>query len=104
MLGFISPDGKFYKCEYYAHMKLADELLEKIYKQQSNKPVDKLCKLGWVVLQSSFVGFAGDDGYYTPQLTREQKQWLEENEQNMSYDQRIGLKLCLEIDEMLYEM
>lgn len=44
MLGFISPDGKFYKCEYYAHMKLADELLEKIYKQQSNKPVDKLCK------------------------------------------------------------
>lgn len=103
MLGFISPDGKFYECEYYTHMKLADELLEKVYKQQSNKPVDKLCKFGWVVIQSSFIGFTGDDAYHTPQLTREQKQWLKENESNMSYDQRIGLELCLEINEMLYE-
>lgn len=66
--------------------------------------MDKLCKFGWVVIQSSFIGFAGDDAYHTPQLTREQKQWLKENESNMSYDQRIGLELCLEINEMLYEI
>ena len=103
MLGFISPDGKFYECGFYEHISLADRLLEEVYKQQSNNPVDKLCKCGWVIIQSSFVGFAGDDAYHTPQLTREQKLWLEENESKMSQDQHIGLKLCLEINEMLYE-
>lgn len=103
MLGFVSPEGKFYECGYFEHIKLADELLEKGYKQQSNNPVDNLCKHGWVVIQSSFIGFAGDDAYNTPQLTREQKEWLNENWQKMSYDQQIGLNLCLEINEMLYE-
>lgn len=59
MLGFISPDGKFYECGFYEHISLADRLLEEVYKQQSNNPVDKLCKCGWVIIQSSFVGFAG---------------------------------------------
>lgn len=104
MLGFVSPDGKFYECECFGHISLADKLLKEIYRQQSNNPVDKLCKLGWVVIQSSFVGFAGDNTYHTPQLTKEQKQWLKEKESIMSYEQHIGLKLCLEINEMLDEM
>ena len=103
MLGFVSPEGEFYECNFFEHIKLADELLEKVYKQQSNNPVDNLCKRGWIVIQSSFIGFAGDDAYNTPQLTKEQKRWLEENAQEMSYDQRIGLNLCLEINDMLYE-
>lgn len=103
MLGFVSPEGKFYECGYSKHIKLADKLLNDVYKQQSNNPVDKLCKLGWVVLQSSFIGFAGDDAYSTPQLTKEQKSWLEEHGEQMTFDQRTGLNLCLEINDMLYE-
>ena len=103
MLGFVSPEGKFYECGYFEHIKLADKLLENIYKYQSNNPVDQLCKFGWVIIQSSFIGFAGDDAYHTPQLTKEEKSWLEEHEEQMTYDQRIGLNLCLEINDMLYE-
>ena len=103
MLGFVSPEGKFYECGYFEHIKLADELLNKVYNQQSNNPVDKLCKNGWVIIQSSFIGFSGDDMYHTPQLTKEQKDWFEENSQKISYDQQISLNLCLEINGMLYE-
>lgn len=69
--------------------------MEKVYKQQSNNPVDNLCRRGWVVIQSSFIGFEGDDAHNTPQFTREQKNELEENEQKMSYDQQIDLNLTL---------
>lgn len=103
ILGFLSPSGMFYECKYFEHLSLADMLLDELYKDQSNNPVDKLCKYGWVVIQSSFIGFAGDDAYHTPQLTREQRKWLEENKNDMSYDQRIGLELCTEINDMIYE-
>lgn len=103
MLGFLSPFGKFFECEYFKHLSLADTLLKDVYKEESNNPVDKLCKYGWVVIQSSFIGFAGDDAYRTPQLTREQKTWLNNHKDMLSYDQKIGLKLCIEINDMLYE-
>lgn len=103
MLGFLSPFGKFFKCGYFEHMSLADTLLKDVYKEESNNPVDKLCKHGWVAIQSSFIGFAGDNTYHTPQLTFEQKEWLKDHEDIFSYDQKIGLQMCIEINDMLYE-
>lgn len=103
MLGFLSPDAKLYTCEFYEHMKLADKLLEEVYKESSNTPTEKLCKHGWVVIQSGFVGFAGDDLYITPKLTYEQRQWLEEHREEFSYNQTFGLNLCLEYDDLLKE-
>lgn len=103
MLGFLSPFGKFFKCEYFGHLSLADTLLKDVYKKESNNPVDTLCKYGWVIIQSSFVGFAGDDAYHTPQLTREQREWLIDHKNILSHDQNIGLDLCIEINDMLYE-
>lgn len=76
MLGFLSPFGIFFKCKYFEHLSLADTLLKDVYKKESNNSVDMLCKHNWVVIQSSFIGFAGDDVYYTLQLTRQQKEWL----------------------------
>lgn len=58
------------------------------FDQESNDPADKLCRCGWVIIQSSFIGFAGDNAYHVPQLTKEQKSWLE---------------LCKGIDSVLYE-
>lgn len=103
MLGFLSPFGKFFKCKYFEHLLLADTLLKDVYKKESNNPVDTLCKYGWVVIQSSFVGFAGDDAYHTPQLTREQREWLIDHKDILSYEQNIGLELCIEINDMIYE-
>lgn len=103
MLGFLSPFGKFFKCKYFEHLSLADALLKDVYKEESSNPVDVLCKHGWIVIQSSFIGFAGDDAYHTPQITREQKEWLVDHEDVLSCDQKIGLELCVEINDMLYE-
>lgn len=102
MLGFLSPSGVFHECDYHGHMPLADRLLEQMYHVKSNNPVDKLCRFGWVVIQSSFVGFAGDDAYNSPELTKEQILWLEERKNKMTVTQCLSLKLCLEINEVLY--
>ncbi len=103
MLGFLSPEGEFYECGYFEHMKLAEKLLREKYNCSSNRPVDKLCRFGWVVLQSSFIGFSGDDAYGTPEFKGRQKTWLEDHRKQMAYDQLIGLDLCLEINDLLYE-
>ena len=95
MLGFLSPFGKFFKCEYFEYLSLADILLKDIYKEESNNSVDKLCKYGWVVIQSSFIGFAVDDPNHTSQLTSEQIEWLIDHRNVLSYDQKIGLELCI---------
>ena len=103
MLGFLSPSGEFFQCEYRGHLTLADKLLMDFYDQESNNPVDKLCRCGWVIIQSSFIGFAGDNAYHIPQLTKEQKSWLEESEDRMTHSQRVSLELCKGIDSVLYE-
>lgn len=103
MLGFLSPEAKFFKCDFCGHLDLADELLYKMFKESSNRPVEKLCKHGWIVIQSGFVGFVGDNLYITPKLTYEQKKWLEGHREEFSYSQLIGLDICIELDEMMFE-
>lgn len=73
------------------------------YDQESNNPIDKLCRCGWVIIQSSFIGFAGDNAYHVPQLTKEQKSLLEESKDHMVHSQRVSLELCKGIDSVLYE-
>lgn len=102
MYGFVSPDGQFHECEYGGHIMLALELLKAFYGLSSNNPVDLLCSHGWIAVQASFVGFAGDDIRHSPSITAAQRQWIEENEGELSHDQRISLAMCLEADELLY--
>lgn len=103
MLGFLSPSGKFFGCEFHEHISLADKLLEEVYQQQSCNPVDRLCKYGWVVIQTFFIGFADRDSCHMPMLTRAQKDWLEANKDKLSHQQRQGLEVCEEINALLYE-
>lgn len=103
LLGFVSPNGKFFECDYYGHLSLADKLLEDVYRQKSNVPVDMLCKFGWVVVQGSFIGFTinfSNYNFHTQQLTAEQRQWLELNKDKMSREQLTSLQICLEIDDL----
>ena len=61
VLGFVAPFGEFYECLPFEHIKLANALLEKMYKAQNANSVDRLCRLGWIVLEKDFVGFIDDD-------------------------------------------
>ena len=104
MLGFLSPTGELTECLPHGHMELADSILEHLYNSTSNTPVDTLCKLGWVVVQARFVGFAGDDISNSPELTGAQKEWLEINRDNMNGEQRDCCTRCLEYNTLVYEM
>lgn len=102
VLGFVAPFGEFYECLPFEHIKLANTLLEKMYKAQNANSVDRLCRLGWIVLEKDFVGFIDDDIHNICPLTNSQKQWLKENREKMPVSRRLLLDKCLEIDEMLY--
>ena len=92
VLGFVAPFGEFYECLPFEHIKLANDLLRKMYKAQN----------GWIVLEKDFVGFIDDDIHNICPLTNSQKQWLKENREKTPVSQRLLLDKCLEIDEMLY--
>ena len=101
MLGFLSPSGEFHECGQYWHIELADKLLQKHYGICQVNSVDNLCRLGWVAIQDSFVGFAGSAIQHEPQLTESQKTWLIENRKDMSIQQNKSIDLCLEVDDVL---
>lgn len=66
VLGFVAPFGEFYECLPFEHIKLANDLLEKMYKAQNANSVDRLCRLGWIVLEKDFVGFIDVISQYLP--------------------------------------
>lgn len=103
MLGFLSPQGEFFECERAEHIPLADKILRDVYRIGSDTPVDKLCACGWVTMQDLFVGFVCDDISHCPKLSYEQKDWLITNKCNMSHSQLVSLKMCFEINGLLYE-
>ena len=41
VLGFVAPFGEFYECLPFEHIKLANTLLEKMYKAQNANSVDR---------------------------------------------------------------
>ena len=40
VLGFVAPFGEFYECLPFEHIKLANDLLRKMYKAQNTNSVD----------------------------------------------------------------
>lgn len=104
ILGFLSPEGKFHKCEYFYHHALADELLWDLYREKSNIPEGRLCEHGWVIIQSSFIGFTNSRHMIVrPTLTKEQREWLENNTHRLHYEQRSALEDFFEIENMYKE-
>lgn len=100
--GFLSPDGILYECGLWLHEYKADTILKDKYDRVSNNSVDLLCKLGWVVIQSGFVGFSGDSIMMSPELTERQKTWLYDNKDKFNKYQLDALERCFEVDELLY--
>ena len=100
VLGFISPGGEFYECDRYNHMNTANRILGNEYGIECNTPVDTLSSLGWVVIQSGFVGFVGNDIDSIPSLTNEQKDFLLLNLHEFNSLQRLSCEMCIDISEL----
>lgn len=105
MLGFLSPEAEFYECRFFEHISLADRILKEKYNIEDNLSVEELCSRGWIVIQSSFVGFTGTNIKKTTVITFSPKQekWLYDHYDDFTYDQKIGLNLSLDINEMYKE-
>lgn len=58
IIGVLSPDGKFYKCESYGHLSLAKELCKTLFNKEFLSGVkceDYLLENGYIVFQTRHV-------------------------------------------------
>lgn len=97
MLGLLSPEGRFFECKYGKHMELADKILNEKYGEESYLPVEALCIKGWISIQESFLGFVMDRMFCIPNPTKEQLEWLYNNEKNMNLEQFETYQLLLSL-------
>lgn len=102
MLGFLSPDGKYYECNYGDHIKLATRILETFYHIESATPVDKLCSMGWISIQEDFIGFVSNDVELIPSVSYQQKSWFAENKSKMTNRQQDMIQRCLNLNSFMF--
>lgn len=50
IIGWLSPEGKMYDCEYMDHIDEASEIIKEYNYESSNRPDDILMNHGWVHL------------------------------------------------------
>lgn len=87
MIGFLSPEAVFYKCESWEHTSKAHEIYEEIYKEHCCRSAeDHLLSLGYLVLRAkdAFMGYKTNDGKWNI-LTDKQLEWIK-NHTNMFND------------------
>ena len=67
-LGWMSPDGDTYSCDYTSHTKAAKMLAEKFY-SKTNLPERTLGKAGWLKIIDSWDGIQREHGQFVYSLT-----------------------------------
>ena len=77
-------------------MSLAADLLLQFYQKTSVTPIDRICSMGWIVLQDVFIGYAGDERYHSPTPTQTQLDWLHDNCHRLSHSQKFALDIFFE--------
>lgn len=100
MLGFLSPEGKFFPCKYYGHLDLAGELLRSHYGISQYNEIEKLCDLGWCIIQDGFVGFTG---WHNEIYTAPQEEWFLEHYDKMDLAQQIAYDTTKELSDLIKE-
>lgn len=100
MLGFLSPDGKLFPCEYYGHLDLAGEILRTHYGVNQYNEVERLCDLGWCIIQDTFVGFAG---WHNETYTKQQDDWFDQQYKELKPMQQKSYNLTKELSDMIKE-
>lgn len=100
MLGFLSPEGKFYPCEYYGHLDLAGKLHKSHYGISKYNAVESLCDLGWCIIQDGFVGFTG---WHNQTYSNQQDEWFLKHYAEMGIAQKKSYDTTKELSDLLKE-
>jgi hypothetical protein len=102
MIGFLSPDAVFYKCEPWGHTSKAFEIVESIYGRRYYGSAEKhLLSLGYLVLRANdaYMEYITEDGKIVL-LTYEQMKWVENNVDNFTENVKRDLSQIIEAQEI----
>lgn len=98
VIGFLSPDGKFIKCNQLEHSLVAMGILINLGMTEYTNPEVNLANLGWMTFQSNFAGIQAEIKP-VPQLTDKQIDWIVENYDLLNKKQRYFISEKLKFDE-----
>lgn len=99
LYGFVSPEGEFFPCQEYGHVKLADRLVrEKEIYGMGITPEQILAKNGYMTVNQCMVGidYFGDDFRKYKHLSDAQVHWIDCNMDRLSHLQRESVKMELQ--------
>lgn len=93
IIGLLSPEGKFYECDSYGHLSLAEDLCATLYKKtdfyHSVECEDYLIKKGFIVFQARHVY----NGFF--EITKEQFDFIKSHTDDFNESQRIEVNNLL---------
>ena len=96
-IGFLSPEGEFWECEYTKHSIVANKILMKMNIMSSN-PEEDIANLGWVLLQNNFAGIPSTNKNIP--FTDAQIDWIMKNYEYLNKKQRYFISEQLKKDDL----
>ena len=103
MIGFLSPNGKFYSCEPWCHLDAAETICDQVYNKYfpfRDEAENYLLQKGYLELRQKDSFMSMFDAKGKPIfLSKKQIKFLTDNAENLSVKQKADLsKLLLEQD------
>lgn len=113
MIGFLSPAGAFYKCEYWEHKSKAEQICKEVYNKPFSRPFDAigfLLEHNWLILYSRELGHQQINynkpiktrPYSINYITSEQKSWMDSHAEQLNTSQLEDYQRILDEDTTLF--
>jgi hypothetical protein len=98
MIGYLSPEARFYECESWGHVSKANEIYEEIYGEHCyGSAENQLLQLGYLVLRArdAYMNYRTDDGKWIV-LADRQIDWIQNHLEalNDAVKHDLGEILC----------
>lgn len=102
-LGWLSPDGNFYPCQYYEHRAMADIIAGEVYDYYGGLYTgdDYLMQRGWCRISLSMLGNKAYSIEWERFLTDTQKNFLRKYLEDETFGVTSGTKIRWSMEEDL---
>ena len=98
LIGFLSPEGEFFKCDSEEHHLLATKLIENFEYNQTNNCQIELANNGWCFFQTNFAGIPAETSP-VPKISDSQAKWIEANYDKLNRKQKYFISEKLKLDD-----
>ena len=99
-IGFLSPEGDFYECSQYEHIKLSEKIVKEksLYSESTSETQTILANNGWCFFQSNYAGIPAEINPQ-PKFTDEQISWIMKHHEELNQKQKYFISEKLKLDE-----